>query len=866
MSILVQIIENCLSKDNHIRVNAEQEIHKCCDQNLFQVLFQLCKLIEEENTPDSICIFCGTFIRHIFLIDKYISIWNSFSNEQIEIIKTSLLGGLASEKDSKKKACSFGIAAIATIEILKGWNIIEIICNAAVHQNVNYRITSLKTIQNILDFFGNDKLKPHEKQQILCSLTTDMSINEPTQVIREAILGYKLIIPFIETTIKNEKERNFIIGLLLNLLDPNYINKVSLSEEIQKEILMCFIEMTKKYSLYLQNNFSNIANMTFQYFNCNNMVLSTLSIEIWTTISDYETEIKKNIISSNYIDTLNESIIRAVQEKKYFFYEVEEYTSAKAAIILLSGLAFNGNKKITQRMLKYISECFNNELVVKFSQNNNNMTHNEKIQALIVKENAFLIYRGILFSKKLDPNVILNSLDKILSDLKISSNTPIGISIAYCLSIICKHHFDLINDSQDKYDKLMLDILYLLEFHRSNKGIINCLCLALKHIIKNGIPEYLNKHLANLISILWKIAYDKNSYNKDLNVAKSSMEIIKKIIEFCEETQENKNIIQQFFSDLYTRFQDSLNDNNFKVKEEQISYQNSILSIIQSCGGEYQKVTMDANQITCVFNLINQCLQQRGCIFEEGILAMSSLAFYGWDLFSNINNDVMKYILFALEERKDFQLCFQSLIAADDIIRNVGKNNLIVIPKIVEKVRKILSDQNIPRGLKIKCFYIYSDIFVIEDNSIGDYLNEALQLIIDGMNSSQDPPTEDTDIETIEYLDELRDKIIELLTLIFYFLEKHNQINLFSSYIDGFIKYMSKIVEPEFNPNNDLIAGVCGLLGDLSSYFQSYIKLYFNNNSLKTMFNKLEESDKPEHLAIYNFAYKALENIFSDFN
>ena len=866
MSFLVKIIENCLSPNNQIRRNGEEEIYKCCDQDLFQTLFQLCKFIEEENTPDSICIFCGTFMKNVFSIDKYISIWNSFSNEQKELIKTSLLGGLASEKDSKKKACSFAIAVIAKIEILKGWNIIEIICNAAVHQNVNYRITSLKTIQNILDFFGNENLKPHEKQQILCSLTTDMSINEPTQVINEAILGYQKIIPFIEDTFKNEKERTFIINLLLNLLEPNYINKVSLSEEIQKQILICFIEMIKKYSLYMQNNFSNIANMTFRYFNCNNNLLSTLSIEIWATVCDYETEIKKNIITSNYIDSLSERIITAVRGKQYFFFEVDEYTTAKAAIILLSGLVYNGNKKVSQKMLKFISDCFNNELVIKFSQNIDNLTQNEKIKALIEKENAFLIYRGILYSKNLDPNVILNSLDKILNDLKIGSNIPIGISIAYCLAIICKFHYDLFNNSQETFDKLILDIIQLLEFHINNKGIIKCLCLALKYIIKNSFPHYFNKHLTNLISVLWKIANDKNSYNKDLNVSQNSMHIIGKIIESCEGTEENKNIIQQFFSDLYTRFQNSLNENNFSGKQEQISYQDSILSLIQSCGGEFQKVTMDANQITCVYNLINQCLQQRGCIFEEGILAMSSLAFFGWNLFSNINNDVMKYILFALEERKDFQLCYQSLIAADDIIRNVGDNNLIVIPKIVEKIRKIISDPNIPRGLKIKCFTLYSDIFIIEDKSIGDYLNEVLQLLVNGISSSQDPPTENTDQETLEYLEELREKIIELLTSVFLFLTKHNQTNLFSPYIDGFVKYMSKIMEPEFHSNIELIAGVCGLIADLSNHFGSSIQIYFSKDSLNAMFNKLEESQNPEHLEIYNYAHNALKEIVSSYN
>ena len=53
----------------------------------------------------------------------------------------------------------------------------------------------------------------------------------------------------------------------------------------------------------------------------------------------------------------------------YNFVESEEWTPTKAVVILLSGLVTIGNKKILDRMLKYISECFNNNLVIRFDSN-----------------------------------------------------------------------------------------------------------------------------------------------------------------------------------------------------------------------------------------------------------------------------------------------------------------------------------------------------------------------------------------------------------------------------------------------------------------------------------------------------------------
>ena len=86
MSLLFEIIQNCMSPNNILRKNSEKELFKCCDQDFFQVLSQLCNLIVNYNTPNTICLFCGTFIRHIFSIEKYISIWKTFSDDQLKIV------------------------------------------------------------------------------------------------------------------------------------------------------------------------------------------------------------------------------------------------------------------------------------------------------------------------------------------------------------------------------------------------------------------------------------------------------------------------------------------------------------------------------------------------------------------------------------------------------------------------------------------------------------------------------------------------------------------------------------------------------------------------------------------------------------
>ena len=117
------------------------------------------------------------------------------------------------------------------------------------------------------------------------------------------------------------------------------------------------------------------------------------------------------------------------------------------------------------------------------------------------------------------------------------------------------------------------------------------------------------------------------------------------------------------------------------------------------------------------------------------------------------------------------------------------------------------------------------------------------------------------DEEELEYLNELREKIVELLTAFFAFLVDYKQTNVISQYIDGIINYLNKIVDSEYNCKLDLISEICGLLGDLYKHYQGSIELYLDPNTLKEIYSKLEESPEPEHKEILKYCNDMMEDL-----
>lgn len=223
------------------------------------------------------------------------------------------MASLASEQQEVRQTSSLAIAALAKIEIPKGWNVINVLYNTSHHENKNYRITSLLTFKNIIDFMGT-RLKQEEINIILGAFTNNMELNLNQQVIHQAVQGIYFIIPFIEKNFNNESQREYIINSLNIIMDINYIQQSGLDENIQKDVLITYIQIMKYYTKNMVKSFSKIAEISFRYFHNTNQTLSALSLQICYTICEAEQEQKENLITSGYQNTLNNGIIRIIQE------------------------------------------------------------------------------------------------------------------------------------------------------------------------------------------------------------------------------------------------------------------------------------------------------------------------------------------------------------------------------------------------------------------------------------------------------------------------------------------------------------------------------------------------------------------------
>ena len=93
---------------------------------------------------------------------------------------------------------------------------------------------------------------------------------------------------------------------------------------------------------------------------------------------------------------------------------------------------------------------------------------------------------------------------------------------------------------------------------------------------------------------------------------------------------------------------------------------------------QYPKnLSMNIIQIKSVYCLIEQTITSKRTIFRSDLL-LGNFTYFGWELFSNINDQVMNYLSYiniSLEDKIYFTLYFQGIIATSNIINELGNDS-----------------------------------------------------------------------------------------------------------------------------------------------------------------------------------------------
>ncbi len=133
----------------------------------------------------------------------------------------------------------------------------------------------------------------------------------------------------------------------------------------------------------------------------------------------------------------------------------------------------------------------------------------------------------------------------------------------------------------------------------------------------------MSKYLDLLLKNLLQKTFEPTSYDPDENVALSCTFAICALLE-CS-ANDARVVVSNFFSNIYDALESTTNASNFKSKEIQQHYQSYIASVVESAiiSG---KIQLNKIQTKAIMDLLIKTFQVRSCVYEEGLMAISSIA------------------------------------------------------------------------------------------------------------------------------------------------------------------------------------------------------------------------------------------------
>ena len=133
----------------------------------------------------------------------------------------------------------------------------------------------------------------------------------------------------------------------------------------------------------------------------------------------------------------------------------------------------------------------------------------------------------------------------------------------------------------------------------------------------------MSNYIKDTLGILLNIALNPDSYDKDNNLALAAFFAIGSLLE--NSAQDKKKVVEDFFTVILDTFQKTLQTGAFSSPEMRNDYQNYLASVIEASLVS-EKIRLDLNQGRVALNMLIASFNQRGGVYEEGLLAASSIA------------------------------------------------------------------------------------------------------------------------------------------------------------------------------------------------------------------------------------------------
>lgn len=195
---------------------------------------------------------------------------------------------------------------------------------------------------------------------------------------------------------------------------------------------------------------------------------------------------------------------------------------------------------------------------------------------------------------------------------------------------------------------------------------------------------------------------------------------------------------------------------------------------------------------------------------------------------------------FLIAGLKNFEAYFVCIVAVGlvgDVCRALEGRIQPFCPEIMSALAEALKDSSLHRDVKPPVLATFGEVAMAIEAAFEPYIQFSLMLLLQA-STTQAPP-EDEDL--IDYVNVLRESILEAYTGIIQGLKAGNRIDLFVPYIQSVLQFLQQIASDD-NRDEFVVSKAVGLIGDVASAMGPHLKEALQQPYISQLLNEGQAS------------------------
>lgn len=704
-----------------------------------------------------------------------------------------------------------------------------------------------------------------QSNAILTAIIHGMRSSEPSNHVRLAATHALLnSLEFTRANFDKETERNFIMEVVCEATQ-------STDTQIQVAALQCLVKILSLYYQYMEPYMAAaLFPITLEAMKSDNDAVSLQGIEFWSNVSEEEVDLSIEDseaqeagrpparVSKYYAKGALQFIVPLLLEKLTKQEELDDeddWNPSKAAGVCLMLLATCVEDEIVPHVFPFIKE-------------------NIKSENWRYRDASLMAFGSILGG--LDSSVLKSLVEQAiptLIELMYDSSVLVRDTAAWTFGRIC----EIIPEAaiSEAYLKPLLESL--LTALKGEARVAANVCWAFSGLAEaayeaadtneeTGAPDTycLSQYFEFIVQSLLETTDRADGAQANLRPAayEALMEMVKNSPKDCYVTVQKTTmvILERLQQVLQMETHISTHNDRSQFNDLQSLLCATLQSVLRKVSPEDAPQISDAI-MTAMLTMFNSNSCKNGGVQEDALMAVSTLVEVLGDGFLKYMDAFKPFLCIGLKNHAEYQVCGSAVGLTGDIFRALKIKALPYCDEIMTLLLENLSDNSVHRSVKPQILSVFGDIVL----SIGAEFKKYLDVVLQTLAQASQAQVDRTDYDMVDYLNELREGVLDAYTGIIQGLKGDGQtpnpdVMLLEPHVPFFVQFITVIAQDE-DHSDATVALAAGMVGDLCTAFGANVLYLLDQEPIHEMLTLGRRSRVSRTKALATWATKELRKL-----